>query len=162
MHPGAYDYVARAVASLGPFGRVLEVGGRNINGSVRPLFGADYTALDIAPGPGVDIVADAATWEPTATFDAAVCCEVLEHTPDAEAIVATLGKAVGPGGVLIITAACPPRAPHSAVDGGPLQPGEFYANVNPNDLRNWLLAIGPASVEVDHQAGDVYGYCRKA
>lgn len=138
---------------------MLEIGGRNINGSIRPLFGADYTALDLAPGPGVDIVADAATWEPGETFDAVVCCEVLEHTPDAEAIVATMGKAVGPGGSLIITAACPDRAPHSAVDGGPLRPGEFYRNVDPTDLSRWLRAIGTCEVDV-WLAGDVYAYCK--
>ena len=161
MHPGAYNYVARTVSTHGPFGRVLEIGGRNINGSIRPLFGANYTALDIAPGPGVDIVADAANWDADASYDAVVCCEVLEHTPAAAAIVRTMGKATVPGGALIVTAACPPRAPHSAVDGGALRPGEFYRNLDPDDLRDWLAAIGSTVIEVDPIAGDVYGFCRK-
>lgn len=160
MHPGAYNYVARVAAEHGPWGRVLEVGGRNINGSVRPLFApADYTTLDISPGPGVDIVADAADYTPSVPFDAVVCCEVLEHTARAAEIVAGAARAVRPDGALILTAACPPRAPHSAIDGGAVRHGEFYANVDPADLTEWLRAVGTASVEVDHVAGDVYAYC---
>lgn len=162
MHPGAYNYVAKVVAAHGPFGRVLEVGGRNINGSVRPLFGpADYTTLDISPGDGVDIVADAADWVPAQPYDAVVCCEVLEHTARAREIVAGIAAMVAPGGALIFTAACPPRAPHSGIDGGEVRPGEFYANVDPTDLSDWLNAIGIAEVQVDHVAGDVYAYCRR-
>lgn len=162
MHAGAFSYVARVVGERGPFARVLEIGGRNINGSVRPLFGdAAYTSLDIAPGPGVDVVADAASWKAPQTFDAVVCCEVLEHTASAPAIVATAGQAVKRGGWVIITAACPPRAPHSASDGGPLTADEFYANIDPSDLADWLGAIGTHEVTVDHQAGDVYGWAHK-
>jgi len=36
-----------------------------------------------------------------------------------------------PGGMFVMTAAGPGRAPHSAVDGKGLQPGEHYANIDP-------------------------------
>src|SRR6202040_753109 len=62
MHDAAYDYVQRfatedAIA-------LLDIGGRSVNGTGRPLFpNAKTTVLDIRKGDDVDIVADAATWE---------------------------------------------------------------------------------------------------
>lgn len=162
MHAGAYNYVAQVVSDHGPFAKVLEIGGRDINGSVRPLFGgADYTSLDIESGPGVDVVADAATWKAPKPYDAVVCCEVLEHTADADRIIDAARRATRRGGVVIVTAACPPRAPHSAVDGGNIHPGEYYANIDPDALAEWLAAIGTHEVTVDTDAGDVYGWARK-
>lgn len=162
MHAGAYNYVAKVVAEQGPFARVLEIGSRNINGGVRPLFpGSDYTGLDVTDGAGVDVVADAVTWKAPKRFDAVVCCEVLEHTPDAEQIVVAAGRATKRGGVVVITAAAPEREPHSAVDGGPIRKGEHYANIDPDDLGKWLAAIGKHEVTVDRVAGDVYGWARK-
>lgn len=90
MHAQALTYVQEAVASLPKPPRcVVEIGGRDINGSVRPLFGdAAYTATDIAPGRGVDVVADGATYTPDEAPDCVVCCEVLEHAANWRDIIA--------------------------------------------------------------------------
>ena len=32
MHPEAYAFVERVVAERGPFGAVIEIGGRDVNG----------------------------------------------------------------------------------------------------------------------------------
>jgi hypothetical protein len=133
---------------------VLDIGGRNINGTPRPLFpnAAVYTVLDIAPGDGVDIVADAAEWSPDRRYDVVVCCEVFEHTNVWPAILRTAYKALDDGGVLIATMAGPGRAPHSAVDGGPhLYDGEHYGNVEPADLETALAAAGFGGFVVDEQ-----------
>jgi hypothetical protein len=158
LHPEAFDYVERTVLELGPWRRVIEIGGRNVNGTVRPLFGhADYTSLDLAEGPGVDVVADAAVWSPAgALADCVVCCEVLEHAANASDIVVNAHRWLHPGGVFIATMATDPRAPHSAVDGGSLPPGEFYCNIAPAALDGMLSAAGFAEWSIVVQGGDLY------
>jgi SAM-dependent methyltransferase len=162
VHLEAASYVALTAHRLGPFDSVLELGGLNINGSVRPYFpGARYVSVDIVDGPGVDVVADATTYRPDERFDAVVCCEVLEHAEDADGFVATAWGALKPGGLFIITCACPPRAPHSAVDGGPLRPGEFYRNVPEDMLASWLVGWKDAEIECHEDRGDIYAVARK-
>lgn len=146
----------------GPFASVTDLGGRDINGSPRLLFpGARYVAVDVVPGPGVDVVADARTWVPEQPVDCVVCCEVLEHVPDPDRFVAAAWEALKPGGLLVVTAACPPRAPHSAADGGQLRPGEFYRNVDPYLLARWLIGWKDAEIETHEDRGDVYATARK-
>lgn len=160
MHAEAYEWVARH-ATRDPL-TVLDIGGRDINGTVRDLFpAADYTSLDLVDGPGVDIVADASTWTPDRAYDLVVCCEVFEHTPVWPSICRTAYAAARPGGVFIVTAAGPGRAPHSAVDGGPVRPGEYYANVKPDELRDALTAAGWLDVVVDQLGPDVRAHARK-
>lgn len=150
MHPEAMAWVERHATDQ-PVA-VLDVGGRNINGSPRHLFpnATVYTVLDIAPGDGVDVVADAATWEPDQVYDVVVCCEVFEHTDVWPEILENLHRALRPGGQMILTMAGPGRATHSAVDGGPhLRDGEHYANVEPAHLRSALSFTGYCGVKVD-------------
>jgi SAM-dependent methyltransferase len=133
---------------------VLDIGGRNINGTPRPLFpnATVYTVLDIAPGDGVDVVADAATWKPDRRYDVVVCCEVFEHTDAWPVILRTAYRALRRGGMLIATMAGPGRVPHSAVDGGPrLYDGEHYDNVEVAELADALTAAGFVRVVVDEQ-----------
>jgi hypothetical protein len=161
MHPAAYRFVA-AIVSAGqvPPGPVVELGGRDVNGSIRSLFWAPYVSVDMEPGPGVDIVADAATYAPPQPPACVVCCEVLEHALTAPAIVANAGAMLQPGGLLIVTAAGAGRAPHSAVDGGPLRPGEYYRNVEANDLLCWLAGFVQVRVTTNRAAGDIYATAR--
>ena len=156
MHTAAYDYVARWARLRGPVGHVLEVGSLDLNGNVRELWqAASYVGIDVVPGPGVDVVADGATYAPPVQVDVALCCEVLEHTPAAAAIVANLAKALTLGGWLVITAAGPDRAPHSAVDGAGLRPGEWYRNLTTFDLRQWLEAAGLVVRDLSDVGADV-------
>lgn len=132
---------------------VLDIGGRDVNGSPRALFpNAAWTCLDILPGPGVDIVADAATWIPDREYDIVVSFECFEHAKAWPQICETAFKACKPGGTFIATMAGPGRAPHSGIDGGPdLHGGEHYANVQPAKLRRVLEEIGWRDVIVDQQ-----------
>jgi SAM-dependent methyltransferase len=133
---------------------VLDLMGRFINGSPRDLFpnATSYTVLDIAPGPDVDIVADAATWQPGGRrWDRVLCCEGFEHTDLWPVICATAWRALRPGGRFIITTAAPGRPPHSGRDGNALQFGEYYANIEPEALRMALEEAGFADIEIDVQ-----------
>jgi hypothetical protein len=157
MHTAALMAVADMLNRLPAPTRVLEIGSRNINGSVRGLFdGVVYEGIDVAEGPGVDVVADGATYVPTLPPDCVVCCEVLEHAPTAADIVRHMGAIVAPGGSVIVTCAGPGRAPHSAVDGLVVREGEHYANVSHVDMQAWFREAGIRPVYLHEGGGDLY------
>lgn len=155
MHAECYRFVERVANLLGAQDSVLEIGSRNVNGSVRPLFpSAEYTGIDYRSGPGVDIVANAEAYRPSCLVDLVVCTEVLEHACNADAICQTAYEALKPGGVLILTAAGRGRAAHGT-DGGQLDNGEWYANIDEGHLRSWLKQFGTVLIEVDDVVCDV-------
>lgn len=164
MHPAAYRWVAGTAAGLGPFRSVIEAGSRDMNGSVRPLFpGADYVGVDIEAGPGVDVVADALRWQPDRRAGAVVCVEVLEHLAEWAGLLANMRLWLEPGGTLILTCAGPGRRPHSGIDGRRrLHPGEWYRNVDPDDLARVLRRAGYVDVDVDVFGSDVRATARRA
>lgn len=145
MHPAVVDF---AEGTWEPAQTVLDIGGRDVNGTLRHLWpDATWTVLDHIEDDEVDIVADAATWEPTGTWDLVLCTEVLEHTPDWRDVLATCRKATD--GRLVVTCAGPGRRPHSALYEGPPLDGEHYANVYPDELADALAAAGFSRVEVN-------------
>lgn len=67
--------------------RVLEVGSRNVNGSLRQSIEPhcqEYVGIDIEDGLGVDIVmpAEDLTKRFKSEFDIVICTEMLEHAED--------------------------------------------------------------------------------
>lgn len=83
--------------------RVLDVGASDVNGSYRELFaGAEYVGLDIAPGPGVDVVGwDAVTPE---SFDYVISGQTFEHAEDDETLIRRMAGALKPGGYCCVIA----------------------------------------------------------
>jgi SAM-dependent methyltransferase len=164
MHEPAYNFVRMVACMLGRRRAVCEFGSRNVNGSVRPLF-ADapvYVGVDAREGPGVDVVCDAADYRPDRLFDTVVCTETLEHTPRVRDICANAARILSPGGVFLVTAAAPPRTPHSAEDGGPLRPGEYYGNVSEAQLRPLLEEFfGCVLIDTWTSPGDIYALAVK-
>jgi SAM-dependent methyltransferase len=164
MHHAAATWLRSVLVAAAPT-RVVEIGARNINGSVRDLLPhpgpTSYVGVDIGAGPGVDVVADGATFVPTESPDVVVCAETLEHAPNAAAIVQNALAMVVPGGRVVITCAGPGRAPHSAQDGGPLREGEFYRNLASAEIVSWAPgAIVEAAVDRE-RIGDTYVVLRK-
>lgn len=196
MHVEALQAVSRMVAASGyrvatrivtpemiPQRRALDIGGADVNGSARSLIPdvGRWTGLDIAPGPGVDVVADATdrnsfrmpplSWH-AGMFDVILCTEVLEHVEDWRAIVDNIWYLLAPGGFAFITAAgCGPgwgRRPHGA--RGELDPpdGEYYGNVNAEELCRVIELLsapetlnGKFGVTSRPVPGDVYAWIRK-
>ena len=107
MHPEARAFTRGQAATCLPRAALVDLGARDFNGGVRDLFpdAASYVGVDLAPGAGVDVVADA---PPTGAQagepppETVVCCEVLEHAPGRGDRAQCLGPA-GPRGPLRLT-----------------------------------------------------------
>ena len=140
MHAEALDFLRRISLS----GPVVEFGSRNVNGSARDAFpGLEWIGVDIEDGPGVDVVADAAEFWPDQFAPCSiVCCEVLEHAANWKEIIRNAKRIADLQCVLVITCAGPGRLPHSAIDGGPLRPGEYYRNLSAAEIRAACLESG--------------------
>jgi SAM-dependent methyltransferase len=170
MHDQAFNWLSRMVrervlpAMPGPM-MVLECGALDVNGSARPLFPhASYIGLDRLAGKGADLVADIAGFDGKGAYDVVVSTETLEHMERPTDLLTAAHRALRPGGMLLLTAAAPPRKPHRC-DGteGDLR-GEHYANVDPAELHDLLILHGFTSTELTHDAehGDVYALAVKA
>jgi SAM-dependent methyltransferase len=148
MHDAARSFIAKhAKKCKGP---VLEVGSRDINGGVRDLLPkTGYVGIDLMPGRGVDEVVDIRDFTHETKFQTVVCCEVLEHHPAPSELIDAMAEHLLKGGTLLITAAGPDREPHSGIDGGHVRDEEHYANVDPDDLRDWLSDFDKVSIDVD-------------
>src|SRR5512146_2994718 len=88
--------------------RILDVGSRDVNGSVRPTLKAkgarEYIGIDIEAGPGVDLVCDICSPGilPPEPFDIVVSSSCLEHVENLRAAVANMKRACRPGGLIVI------------------------------------------------------------
>lgn len=85
----------RTLEGLGPSARIADVGagGRR----VRP----DALCVDVAAGPGVDLVADAhALPLPDASFDLAICTGTLNLCRNPRQVLTELHRILAPGGLL--------------------------------------------------------------
>jgi SAM-dependent methyltransferase len=122
--------------------RVLEVGSMIINGSIRKqFFACRYKGIDLAPGPGVDLVHDMSNPGYWGLFDVVISLEVLEHAQKWRTVVKNMYDCVKPGGLLIITCAGPARAEHGTerTDAGssPHTNG-YYENIGLEDLSMYV------------------------
>jgi SAM-dependent methyltransferase len=155
MHAEALDWLTAQLDGV-TTPNVVDIGGRDINGNLRSLLpDAQWTGIDLHPGPCVEVVADCRDWAPPAPVGLVICAEVLEHAPDPQGVIAAAHDYLAPGGVLLLTAASDPREPHSGLHGGGLEAGEHYGNISRDDLEEWLDGWSEVTV-VWHPHGDVY------
>lgn len=144
--------------------RVLEVGSLNINGTVRDFFtGCDYIGVDVAQGPGVDVVALGQDLDyPAASFDTVVSAECMEHNPEWAATFANMHRMAD--GLVLMTCATTGRAEHgtprSDPGSSPLTLGwDYYRNLTAADFAE---AFDLAAMFADHgfstneQSHDLY------
>ena len=101
--------------------RVLEVGSRNVNGTVRDLIepvASWYIGVDIVPGPGVDQILNVLDLErrfAPGSFDLVVTTEMIEHCGDWKRAMVQMVQTTRCGGLLMITT----RSPGFALHGYP-------------------------------------------
>lgn len=150
MHGQAWTWSQHARGQVNFSGRTVEIGSYNHNGSVRDLFqpiSSRYIGIDVIPGRGVEYVGNI-TEEATLKdfvdnygyFDTVLTTETLEHTPAEPLVLAMmqLFDKEAPILRLLITCAGFSRTPHGH-DGGIVKPGEWYANVDPEELRRHIV-----------------------
>ncbi len=111
MNKACLEFGIRSLTVHDVRGRtVLEVGSRDVNGSLRGhvegLAPASYLGVDIAAGPGVDEICPVDClidrFGPD-RFDLVFSTEMLEHVRDWRAALANLKAVTKPGGVLLFT-----------------------------------------------------------
>jgi SAM-dependent methyltransferase len=171
MHDAAREHV-RTILQQVPNrrGPVVEIGGRDINGTIRPLFAdiGPYASIDLYDGPGVDLVGDVCALPPATTARKlfgrptvtwVVCCEVLEHAVEPARVCRWAYRILEPGGTFIVTAANPYRAEHSGIDGAALQDGEHYQGVSERALKFWLQQFSKSLI--DEVGSDIYAVAWK-
>jgi SAM-dependent methyltransferase len=156
-HPEQIEFVER-VSTMFPAAfagkRVLEIGSLDLNGSVRRLFTqCDYIGIDVAAGPGVDLVCQGQDYDaPDASFDTVVCCEVMEHNPSWKETFSNMFRLCKPGGLVLMTCASTGRREHGTTRTIPADSPltvsmgwEYYRNLAARDIRKALDLHGVLS-----------------
>jgi SAM-dependent methyltransferase len=124
--------------------KILEIGSYDVSGSVRSYFpGSDYTGLDLAEGPGVDIVCGGSDFDdPSEKYDLTISCECFEHNPFWFETFLNMHRLTKKGGVLIFTCASKGRLEHGTTRTTPLSsPGsqslgwDYYKNLEQKDFE---------------------------
>ncbi len=123
----------------------VDLGGRDTSGHGRHLWPrARWTVVDCTDEDSfsqVDVVADAATWQPDGLVSLVICSEVAEHTPVWPLIVANAQRMLLPGGMFLFTAAGPGRPPHG-------QTGDTrFRHADDSLVPGWYRNIEPAELE---------------
>lgn len=177
----ASGYIRQVSGPLAHPRRGLDIGGADVNGTARSLIPVidEWVGLDITPGLGVDIVADATSALDMRNklnedlFDVVLCTEVLEHVARWPEVVQNVWRFLAPGGFAFITAAGTDgatwaRRPHGARGELNVPDGEHYENVNARHLNTVIRNLAPLGwdtggygIRTRPNPGDVYAWIRK-
>jgi hypothetical protein len=149
------------------FCEVLEIGSRNVNGTVRSLFDScRYIGIDCTEGPGVDLVTLAHNFRPPegTLYDTVISCEAFEHDPFLKKTLAVcVGKYLKKGGLFVATWASPERQEHGTTKSTPEEiygpDPEYYRGVSAKNFSSiasrWL---DPLEVREERGGQDVYAW----
>jgi len=144
------DAVREFAASLPRNSRVLDAGAGE--GNHQPFFsGHRYTALDLAVGDAawdysrLDVLGDLASLPfRSAAFDAALNIVTLEHVKEPQCVLSELGRALAPGGRLLLI------APHEWEEHQ--QPNDYFRYTR-YGLAHLLRRAGFEEIEIRPAGG---------
>jgi len=120
--------------------RILEVGSRNVNGSVRTVLesrASEYIGIDLCDGPGVDLVLPVANLQDRFSderFDVVISTEVLEHCHNWQETLYQMSTVLRQRGLLIITTRSPGFELHD-------YPGDYW-RFSQGDFLEIFVPIG--------------------
>lgn len=146
--------------------RVLEIGSLDINGSVRSMFdNCRHTGVDLAPGPGVDVVASGHEVEGE-PWDVVCSCEMFEHNPLWAETWRRMVDLCRPGGLVFFSCATTGRPEHGTARTTPADSPltvtlgwEHYRNLTEDDFRS-IIDVGKEfsdyRFEINHSHRDLY------
>ena len=160
MHESVMTWVQAKKVEYGLDGplHTLEVGSFDVNGSARGLFDqTNYTGIDIADGPGVDMVLSSHELNGhflVDSFDLVVSTEALEHDSNPWLTVGQVWDVLKPGGLYIVTARGNSFGEHNPPD---------YYRFLPAGMQVLLEQAGFQVLEVseDPQVSGVFAVGRK-
>jgi SAM-dependent methyltransferase len=117
-HPeqlGFFAAVVEANEALITGANVLEIGSRDVNGSVRKLFeaAANYVGVDLQEGPGVDLVSFGHEIDhPDGSYDITISGECFEHDPYWRETFLNMVRMTRAGGLVAFSCASLGRPEH--------------------------------------------------
>jgi hypothetical protein len=126
---------------------VLSIGARDVNATARGinpviLFeGCEHTGIDVAAGPGVDVVASARQFADrflSPPYDVVYACDVLEHDREYPTTLCAMVRLCKPGGLILWTCATAGRPEHGTNRTNPRdapRAGNYYENLTEDDIR---------------------------
>jgi 2-polyprenyl-6-hydroxyphenyl methylase/3-demethylubiquinone-9 3-methyltransferase len=163
LNPGRLEYLSRVLAERGidPWDkRALDVGcGGGLLAEELAALGFRVTGVDPsipslevarrhAADAGLEIEylpgAGEALPLPDASFDVAVCCDVLEHVDDVERVVAEIGRVLRPDGLFVYDTINRTFASRLVVIE--LLQDWAWTRVMPRDLHSWDRFVTPAEL----------------
>ena len=136
--------------------RVLEVGSKYVNGSVRPfvekfLSPKEYVGVDVEPGKYVDVVLPAERLLEhfgERSFDVVISTELLEHVRDWRLVINDMKKILNLNGYMYITSRSCGFHYHS-------YPHDFW-RYELDDMRNIFSDFKIECLKRDHEAPGVF------
>ena len=161
MQVAVLDFFMRAVDCEEFAGnRVLEVGSKFVNGSVRPLIERfckpkEYIGVDIEPGKYVDVVLPAerlVDYGPE-SFDVVVSTELIEHVHDWRLIINNMKVVLKRGGFIYLTT-------RSLGFGYHAYPHDYW-RYEPSDMVRIFRDFEIIRLEVDWEGPGVFLKARK-
>ena len=121
--------------------KILDCGSSDINGNNRQFFrdNYQYTGVDIAPAPNVDVVTPIHLYETDELYDVVLTGEMLEHDKTWKESIRKMISLVRPGGLFIMTCAAPGRPEHGTTKehawASP-HTNDYYRNISATDFES--------------------------